>query len=126
MTTPPIETCAGICGRPMVRAERDLRPSVVIHRARDLCDRCYKAWHREHRMHIPPRYRPPRIPVPIDEIAVERAVLGDPPATLRPCERLEVVGILTRRGYSAAQIAPVARCTERTVQRHRARLRSAA
>jgi hypothetical protein len=44
-------------------------------------------------------------PGPIDAIAVQRVVDGDPPEALRAAERREVVRILTEQGLSTAQIA---------------------
>lgn len=55
----------------------------------------------------------------IDEVAVQRAIDGDPPATLTPAETTEAVRILTQRGYSSKQIAARLRVTSRTVARHR-------
>lgn len=87
------------------------------HRAGGLCCRCYQwQWRRQH----------PRIPREVDVIAVERAVRGDPPATLTPRERREAIAALTRYGRSAAEISRQLAITPRTVIRHRAALRVAA
>lgn len=59
-----------------------------------------------------------------DEIAVARALDGNPSSRLSPGEREAVVVTLTRRGMSAWRIAEQARCTPRTV--HRIRSRAAA
>jgi hypothetical protein len=57
----------------------------------------------------------------VDPIAVERAVLGDPPRVLTTGERAEVVERLTQLGRTAAQIADVLGVNRRTVWRYRAR-----
>lgn len=59
----------------------------------------------------------------IDEVAVDRAVAGDPPAEMSPAETGAAVGILTARGLSAREIGRHLRCSPRTVARHRARVR---
>ncbi|MEU3426624.1 helix-turn-helix domain-containing protein [Streptomyces gardneri] len=64
---------------------------------------------------------PPATP---DEIAVDRAVMGEPPARLTPRERQAAVQRLDRRGLTARQIAECIGCTPRTV--HRIRNRAAA
>ena len=61
-------------------------------------------------------------PDDVDEMAVERALSGDPPRLTR-AERREVTRILTARGYSATQIASRLRTSPRTVIRYRAELR---
>lgn len=53
-----------------------------------------------------------------DEIAVERACLGDRMDLSRP-ERHAVIARLNRRGLPAWRIAELAGVTTRTVQRHR-------
>lgn len=53
-----------------------------------------------------------------DEVAVQRAMHGDP-VRLRPVERAEVVHRLTAQGLTAAQIATRVRLDERSVQRIR-------
>lgn len=55
---------------------------------------------------------------PVDEIAVQRAVHGDP-VHLRPAERAEAVRRLTAAGHSAADIAARLHTTTRTVVRNR-------
>ena len=55
---------------------------------------------------------------PVDEVAVQRALHGDP-VHLRPAERAEAVRRLTAAGHSAADIAERLRTTTRTVVRHR-------
>lgn len=65
------------------------------------------------------------IPVPPDEITIDRLVAGDRPARARPCELAAAVRILTGYGHSARLISERLGITERTVCRHRARLRSA-
>lgn len=59
----------------------------------------------------------------IDEIAVDRAVAGDPPVGMSPAETGTAVGILTARGLSAREIGRRLHCSPRTVARHRARAR---
>jgi DNA-binding NarL/FixJ family response regulator len=61
----------------------------------------------------------------VDPIAVERAAMGRPPATLSVPERIAATADLTRRGRSKAEIARLLRVDPRTVDRYRARLRAA-
>jgi hypothetical protein len=61
-----------------------------------------------------------------DEVAIERAVMGDPPDDLTATERAAAVAVLAARGLSARGIAERLGCTSRTVQRIRARLVNAA
>jgi DNA-binding CsgD family transcriptional regulator len=56
--------------------------------------------------------------VALDEIAIERAMHGDP-VRLRPTERVEVVRRLTARKLSTNQIADRLGITPRTVSRIR-------
>jgi hypothetical protein len=100
----------------MTRHEREAGDGVLLHRAHGYCNSCYTRWWRTGDP------RPPIKSLDVDQIAVERAILGDPPARLNPFERLEVVAVLTRRGLSARQIAEHARCTTRTVTRNRTKL----
>lgn len=60
----------------------------------------------------------------IDEIAVERAMHGEP-VRLTRAERLEVVARLTARGYSLNQIAERLHSSRRRVERARQRLSAA-
>lgn len=55
----------------------------------------------------------------VDEIAVERAVIGDRPARLNKAERIAAAARLTRNGLTARQIATRLRVTPRTVTRYR-------
>lgn len=55
----------------------------------------------------------------VDEIAIERAMHGDP-VRLTKAERAEAVARMTKRGLSAAEIGRRLRRSERTVQRRRA------
>ena len=55
----------------------------------------------------------------VDEVAVMRAVQGDPPKTITQAEVTEVVRILTDRGHTSAFIAERLNTTTRTVSRHR-------
>lgn len=57
----------------------------------------------------------------VDEIAVERMTMGQPPAHTTRGERQEAVLILTGRGLNARQIAERIQVTDRTVRRLRAR-----
>lgn len=59
-----------------------------------------------------------------DDVAVERAVAGDPPPRLTHHERRTAVLRLDAWGYSADQIAARVGCTKRTVHRIRARRRN--
>lgn len=59
----------------------------------------------------------------VDEVAVERAMLGHR-VRLTARERREVVRALTARGASAREIAERLHTTSRTVQRQRSALRS--
>lgn len=72
----------------------------------------------------PPAYlggkRPPRNDV--DEVAVQRAVAGDPPESLTPAERREVVRILHERGMNDRQIHQLAGMAHETAGRIRREL----
>lgn len=57
----------------------------------------------------------------VDEMAVERLVIGQP-VKANAAERREAVAYLTRRKLSAPEIARRIGCTQRTVERHRQRL----
>lgn len=61
------------------------------------------------------------VPAEPDDVAVERAVIGDPPDRLTPRERLAAITRLDRRGYSAVAVAERVRCSPRTVYRARSR-----
>ncbi|MFF1499712.1 helix-turn-helix domain-containing protein [Streptomyces sp. NPDC058316] len=65
-------------------------------------------------------------PVAPDEIAIERAIAGDPPERLTPRERAQAVLVLRARQISAEQVAEHVRCTPRTVWRIQARYQAAA
>jgi hypothetical protein len=54
----------------------------------------------------------------IDDIAIERAMHGDP-VPLTPAERLEAVRRMTDRGWSASQIGQRIGCDKRSVVRWR-------
>lgn len=65
--------------------------------------------------------------VDIDEIAVDRAVAGDPPAKMTKLERAEAIRRLTERGLSAREIRGVLKLNNsRMVTRDRARVRARA
>jgi hypothetical protein len=53
------------------------------------------------------------IPAMPDEVAIDRAVMGDPPERLTPRERLAAVQQLDAKGLSAQQIARRVRRTRR-------------
>lgn len=61
-----------------------------------------------------------------DEMAVERAVAGEPPEALNFREIAAAIARLDTGDLSAAAIAARIHCTTRTVERHRARRREAA
>lgn len=61
----------------------------------------------------------------IDQVAVYRAVTGDPPPGLTWAERSAAIAILTDRGWSARRTGLLLRITTRTVERHRAAIRQA-
>jgi len=116
--------CSG-CGVPMVPYGRQSPPGwwrystpttpaagvVGIHHGHGMCRRCYPF--TSHGRAV------------VDQVAVERAVAGDPPARLTPRERRAAVAELTRRGLSAPQIAARVHVTVRAVERNRAALRRA-
>ncbi|MGW3376164.1 helix-turn-helix domain-containing protein [Streptomyces hydrogenans] len=78
------------------------------------CRQCAReSWRRTHRS----RY----VPVVPDDVAIDRAVSGDPPARLTPRERAAAVERLMRHGYSARQTAERVGCSLRTVYRIRSR-----
>jgi DNA-binding NarL/FixJ family response regulator len=60
-----------------------------------------------------------------DEMAIVRAVAGNPPSYLHVQERRAAIAALDETGHTALEIAERLRCTTRTVQRHRAHLRAA-
>jgi len=66
------------------------------------------------------------IPAQPDEMAIERAVTGDPPDRLTPRERAAAIRRLHAQQLSAAAIADRVRCSSRTVHRVRSQLRVAA
>jgi DNA-binding NarL/FixJ family response regulator len=73
-----------------------------------------------------PLHNPETLPdAEIDEVAVQRALHGDP-VRLNRFERRAAVEVLTKRGLSARKIAERLRVTERAVQRHRTAIRRAA
>lgn len=65
-------------------------------------------------------------PVQPDDMAIERAVAGDPPKRLTPRERAAAVRRLDAQGLTASVIAIHARCHVRTVHRLRRNMRKAA
>jgi DNA-binding NarL/FixJ family response regulator len=97
------------------------RNRVSIHRPRKASTRRP----RKARTRQPRKRTSTYVPVQPDEIAIERAVAGDPPDRLTPRERAAAIAQLDRRDYSAAVIAEYVRCTPRTVHRVRARGASA-
>lgn len=63
-------------------------------------------------------------PAQPDEVAIDRAVAGEPPQRFTPRERRAAIAQLDRRQLSAAVIAERVRCSRRTV--HRARSKAVA
>ena len=106
--TGPIVTCAR-CGRPR------------RHFARGLCGTCYRARTTVRGTHgrIGSQTSPP------DEVVVQRVIAGDW-MPMNMAERRAVVAEMTRRGFSASEIARQTRLAPRTVTRHRTALRGAA
>ncbi|MFE5895862.1 helix-turn-helix domain-containing protein [Streptomyces sp. NPDC056488] len=87
------------------------------------CNRAhYRIYNRTRRQHT--QRQRSYIPVTPDEVAIDRAVMGDPPTRLTPRERAAAVHRLDAQGLSARQIAEQVGCTQRTV--HRIRNRTAA
>lgn len=60
-------------------------------------------------------------PAQVDEIAIVRAVAGDPPGRLTPRERRAAIHQLAERQLSTSEIADRVGCSERTVWRALAR-----
>jgi hypothetical protein len=109
------------CRLPMILQRHGPIPAGYTrqHGGGGLCGRCYsRGWKQAKRAGVPWR--------PVDEVAVQRAVWGDAPASLSPAERRAAVAVLTRRGLTVVATATVLRTTTRTVERHRARLRRTA
>jgi DNA-binding CsgD family transcriptional regulator len=69
---------------------------------------------------LPP---PPDFPEDVDEVAVDRAVAGDPPEGMTSAERFYAAWLLSVRRLTAEQVAERIGCTPRTVQRYRATAR---
>lgn len=63
--------------------------------------------------------------LPPDEAAVERCLLGDPPAYLSHADRYHAILRMTRRGNSASQISRALGISPKTVQRARSFARAA-
>ncbi|WP_406298086.1 helix-turn-helix domain-containing protein [Embleya sp. NBC_00888] len=114
--------------RTCTRCRRYL-PATAFHRDRGRpggygyhCQDCHNKRMREYRARVrADRTQRVRRPVAdVDQIAVDRAVAGDPPATMTPAERYEAVRRLTARGLSADRIAEMLHIVARTVQRARA------
>ena len=119
--TAPVEPCE--CGRLFMRSRNKgaRPPGVLRHGGFGLCDTCYNRERYTAEGRAAGFYTDPP-----DEVVIDRAVEGRPPAGIRPVESRAAVAILSARGLSAAQIADHLGCTTRTVQRHRARNRAAA
>ncbi|MEU5580988.1 helix-turn-helix domain-containing protein [Streptomyces huasconensis] len=83
------------------------------------CAACHREKNRRWRARNPQRAQP-------DEMAVLRAVQGDPPDRLTPRERAEAIRQLTRKGLTVELTAERLRCHRNTVKRARKRLRAAA
>lgn len=78
------------------------------------CRQCKRAQHNK------------RIRTLVDELAVERAVAGDPPARLTPSERRQAVARLITWRLDTKEIAERVGCSDRTIFRIRKRLEEAA
>jgi DNA-binding NarL/FixJ family response regulator len=61
----------------------------------------------------------------LDEMSVERAVQGDPPACMTKAERLEAARRLWDRGVAAREIARILRISRRSIERYRSELGNA-
>lgn len=83
------------------------------------CAQCRRDKGKRWRDRNPVRVQP-------DEVAILRAVEGDPPQRLTPRERTEAVRRMTSLGLSVNTIAARLRCHPDTVHRARARLKAAA
>lgn len=104
------------------RQHRELQPCGTLGAAKrhrragqPLCEPCReaeRAYEREYDRTRPPRYD-------IDEMAVERAVAGDPPTQLTIAEREEAVRRLHALNYSDRGIARRLGIAERTAHRIR-------
>ncbi|MEU3613436.1 hypothetical protein ABZ725_14130 [Streptomyces sp. NPDC006872] len=77
-----------------------------------ICRECVRASNRA-------AQRRAYIPAQPDEVAVDRAAAGDPPARLTPRERHAAIRRLDRQPLSAPAIAGRVGCSTRTVQRVR-------
>ncbi|MFC8008717.1 helix-turn-helix domain-containing protein [Streptomyces cinereoruber] len=80
-----------------------------------LCRTCSRTYQRAYNR---TRHQLTYIP---DEVAIDRAVQGDPPTRLTPRERAAAVHRLDAQGLSARQIAEQVGCAQRTVHRIRNR-----
>lgn len=89
------------------------------------CHTCYGRWHAAGKPAGGPPSPRAAYGRDIDEIAVERAIAGDP-GVLNPVERRIAITTLTAAGLSAPRIAARIRCTKRTVERHRRAMRNEA
>ncbi|MFC5802754.1 helix-turn-helix domain-containing protein [Streptomyces formicae] len=81
-------------------------------RAKGLCNRHYKRWLK----YGDPTGTPTQ---DVDEIAVQRAMNGQPPSRMTPAERAAATLALHRQGLTGPQIAEQLRISRRTVQRIR-------
>ena len=110
------------CTLPMVPQKKHPPKGWAQHHARGFCRRCYP----RHYYHVPSQGAGVRGGgARFDEIAVERACRGDRPPLLWTREIAAAVDVLTRRGMTTLAIARQLGVTDRTVTRHRAKLRRA-
>lgn len=98
------------------------------HRCR--CGDCSRAkWEAKRNRYIPSRHRlsggKRRTPLDVDDIAVERAIMGDRNVPLNGTEMRLVFAWMDAHRYTARAIAIRLGVTERTVQRWRAEARGA-
>lgn len=118
MTTQPCVKC----DRPMIRTDHALPPNTVRAHARGRCKSCYDQLVRSRQKGtLKHGYRTG----PLDEVVVDRVMSGDR-LRMNQAEFDEVVRRFTRQGWSARMIASQLGCTDRSITRHRARIRAAA
>ncbi|MEU0939878.1 hypothetical protein [Embleya sp. NPDC005971] len=83
-----------------------------------------KSCHRDRGRRSARRVLAPDTVLDVDEVAVERAVAGDPPGRMTADERRVAVRVLTERGMAHREIARTLRVTPRTVTRARHYMRT--
>jgi Helix-turn-helix domain len=87
------------------------------------CPACYGRWYRAGMPDGPPPA--PWTAQPLDGVAIELAVKGTRPR-LTPQERRAAVAELRERGLSLSAVADRLGCSQRTVERHTAAIRTEA